>query len=293
MGYLFLIIALMAGTLKTYCGKNISKDVSTLKGTFYINMLRMLFCAVIGFLVVAVADVSSLRIDGATLLICIVSAISTALFVVTWIICVRNGVLVVVSVFTMAGMILTILLCNIFFGEEITLPQCMGVLLLMTSTVTLYLFGDGRKRNIGIANLVILILCGVFNGLTDFSQKWFIHRSPSGSVGVFNFYTYLFALVILAICFLVAGKSDGAGNDGKSLKTLAVVGVMATSLFAYSYFKTLAARTVSAGILYPLLSGAGCVMSTLMAAICFKEKITLKTVVGIVLTVAAIIVIRL
>ena len=43
MGYIFIIFALSAGAIKGFCGKKISGLVSSIKGTFYMNMLRMAY----------------------------------------------------------------------------------------------------------------------------------------------------------------------------------------------------------------------------------------------------------
>ena len=58
---------------------------------------------------------------------------------------------------------------------------------------------------------------------------------------------------------------------------------MAISLFTASYFKTLAANELDAALVYPLNQGSSLIISALMAALFFKEKINLKAVIGIIL----------
>ena len=57
-----------------------------------------------------------------------------------------------------------------------------------------------------------------------------------------------------------------------------------------TYFKTMAAKYVPSAILYPLTSGASIVLSALMAAVFFKERITPKCVIGIIIAIAAIVI---
>ena len=99
MGYLFLAIALLAGTVKGFCGKKISGKVASLKGTFYINTIRMLLCIIIGFFIVLSEGMGTFRINGYTLCITAVSGLSMALFVSTWIMCIRNGAYVMLDTF--------------------------------------------------------------------------------------------------------------------------------------------------------------------------------------------------
>jgi multidrug transporter EmrE-like cation transporter len=61
---------------------------------------------------------------------------------------------------------------------------------------------------------------------------------------------------------------------------LIYIAVMALFLFCNSYFKTLAAGRLSAVQLYPLSQGAAMILSLLMSAIFFKEKIKPLCIVG-------------
>ena len=55
VGYLYLLAALVAGLVKGFSGKKISRDVVSLNDGFTVNTIRTLFCAGIGF-AVAVAQ---------------------------------------------------------------------------------------------------------------------------------------------------------------------------------------------------------------------------------------------
>lgn len=57
--------------------------------------------------------------------------------------------------------------------------------------------------------------------------------------------------------------------------------VMAICLFLNSYYKTLAAFYMPSVILYPLNQGLALILSTVMSAVFFKERITLKAIIGI------------
>ena len=271
MGYIFIIFAIFSGLVKGFCGKKMSGVVSSVKGTFYINLLRMLLCVVIGLFIVISGRNFALITDLKTLSIMAISGISTAMFVVSWIFCVRRGSYVMMDVFLMLGGGLTIALCKLFFKENVSKNQLIGFILLVIASYVMCSYSSNIKGGFKISSFLWLIVCGIFSGLTDFSQKWFIYSVPEGSVGLFNFYTYLFAAVVLFISFLIADKTEKTENDGKSLKVFLVICVMAICLFANSYFKTLAAKYVPSAILYPLNSGMTIVLSAVMASVFFKE----------------------
>ena len=293
MGYLFLAIALMAGCIKGFCGKKISGKVNSLKGVFYINTIRMVLCTVIGFFIVMSGNINGIKVDSYTLLITAVSGIATALFVASWILCVRKGAYVMIDVFLMMGVGVTVVLCKIFFNEAITLYHGIGFLLLLFGSFVMCSYSSNIKGEFTLKSLVMLIVCGLCNGLADFSQKWFIKAIPDGSIAVFNFYTYVFAAFTLMVFFAVTHKFEKSENDGKSFNIFLVICVMAASLFAYSYFKTMAAKDIDSAILYPLSSGSAIVLSALMASTFFGEKITKKCVAGILVTIAALLIMNL
>lgn len=293
MGYIFITLALAAGLTKGFCGKKISGLVSSIKGTFYMNFLRMLVCIAVGFLTVISNGFPAFKIDAITFLISAVSGISTAMFVVSWIFCVRRGAYVMVDVFLMLGGGLTIGLCKLFFNETVSANQLISFALLVIASYIMCSYSSNIKGGFSFASFLLLVVCGIFNGLADFSQKWYIYSKPTGSVGIFNFYTYLFAAFVLLISFAIASKKEKAPNDGKSLKVFLVICIMAVCLFAHSYFKTMAAKSVSSAVLYPLTSGASIVLSAIMAAIFFKEKITTKCIIGITIALGAIVLMNL
>ncbi|MBQ7982332.1 MAG: hypothetical protein IJ302_02095, partial [Clostridia bacterium] len=100
LGYLYVIGALAAGLTKGYCGKKTSGVIRTTRATLLFNAVRMLLCIPIGLLFVLQAGAAaSLVPDWITILISAVSGISTALFVATWIGCVRWGAYMMVDVF--------------------------------------------------------------------------------------------------------------------------------------------------------------------------------------------------
>ena len=198
-----------------------------------------------------------------------------------------------IDVFLMLGGGIAIALCKILFNEDVTTNQLIGFALLVIASYVMCSYSSNVKGSFSFSSFLLLVLCGAFNGFTDFSQKWFRYAQPDGSVAIFSFYTYVFAAAVLLIAFAIANKAEKAPNDGKTMKVGLVICIMAVCLFANSYFKTLAAAYIPAAILYPLNSGAALILSAVMAAIFFKEKITPKCIVGIVIALAAIVIMNI
>ena len=300
MGYLFLALALAAGITKGYCGKKTSAAIVTNSDSMIMNLLRMVICVFVGFLLTALQDGFAALVPDATfLLIAAMSGVASAAFVVSWLLSVRTGAYMMVEVFLLIGVIVPIVLCRIFFGEEIGIWQILGIAVLLVAVYIMTTYNSSVKGKMSIGAFVLLMICGLSNGVADFSQKLFVKAVSEGSVAAFNFYTYVFAALSLVIAYVVFRKVDR--RSGALIRKPAevikpiwhFVLIMAVCLFANSFFKTQAAQYLDAVQLYPLNQGCSVVLALLMSSIIFKEKITVKCVVGICLSFVALLMINL
>lgn len=295
MGYIFISFALLAGVTKGYCGKKTSSYISDSNDAAFSNLIRMLLCAVFGFLLVVFqGGYDKFLIDSSTFIISLSSAFFTSMFVITWLLIVRKGAYMTVDVFITLGIIIPLTLCRIFYNEPVSVKQLVGIAILFTAAFVMCSYNNSIKEKISISTLGLLILCGAANGMTDFSQKLYIYNTAQPNISIFNFYTYLFSTVFLLIfCTVTRTKNDEKGLKIKFVKKIfGYVAVMSVCLFLNSYFKTMAAMYLSSAQLYPLNQGAGLILSSVMAAMFFHERINLKCIVGIALTFLSLIIIN-
>jgi len=294
MGYLFLFIALLAGSTKGYCGKKTSGYTKSLNDAVFANTLRMVICAIIGFfLVIANDGIAMLKPSVELLLVSALSGISTAIFVVTWLISVKKSAYMMLDVFLMLGVLVPLILGKIFFSESIKITQWLGIAILFIAVLIMCSYNNSIKTKIDLPSLILLLICGISNGITDFSQKLFVKTIENSSAASFNFYTYIFTAAILLVTLFVTKEKDNTSDKQNQKKIFGYILVMAVCLFMNSYFKTLAANHLSSVLLYPLNQGCALILSTLMATILFKEKLTLKAIVGIVTAFIGLLIINL
>lgn len=299
MGYLFLSVALAAGLIKGFCGKKTSFALTCNSDSMIINVLRMLLCVIIGFVLLILQDgFLALSLDGFLLFVYALSGIASAAFVVSWLLSVKSGAYMMVEVFLLLGVIVPIVLCRIFFNEQIRLLQILGIIVLLIAVYVMCTYNVSVKGKMSLKSILLLILCGLSNGVADFSQKLFVKMRADGQVTAFNFYTYVFAGVALFFAYFIFRKVDKK-NSLSVRKPLEVVKpiwryvlIMAVCLFVNSFFKTLAAQYLDAVQLYPLNQGCAVVLSLLMSAIFFKEKINYRCLIGIGLSFIALMMIN-
>jgi len=294
MGYLFLIVALLTGTTKGYCGKKTSGYTNGFRDAVFANCIRMLLCTVIGLgLILVSEDPGHLILSGNMLLISAFSGISTAIFVVTWLVCVRKSAYMMLDIFLMLGVLIPLIASNVLFHEAIKPTQWIGIAILFAAVVIMCSYHNTIKEKLTPGALILLLICGAASGLADFSQKLFVKLIPDGSAAVFNFYTYLFAAVVLLITFAATKETISPTEKADYKKIFGYILVMAICLFANSYFKTPAAGHLQALVLYPLNQGCGLILSAVMSSFLFKEKLTVKAVIGILVAFIGLLIINL
>ena len=292
-GYFYLAIALFAGIAKGFSGKSISRGVKNLNDGIFINIIRMLFCTVIGFFVTLIkTDISSLMcISLSSVPIFLMSAVSMSLFCVCWMYAYRNESYVFLNIFTMSGTIVTCILGYIVYREPIGLNKWLGMAILLLSVYIMSLYNKKISGKITFADLMILIVGALGSATADFSQKVYA-RQTAGEASVFNFYTYAISLILLFVVYLFVKKPEPheSAKELKSPKYILTCFAMSAFLYINTITKTIAASYLTTAQIYPVLQGANLILSAIFAQILLKEKINLKSIAGMALAFTGLIV---
>lgn len=298
MGYLLLAFSLLCGATKGFCGKKTSKYTARMFDAVCANVLRMFLCIVIGFFMVATSvGLSAFPIGGRILAISLLSGVSTSVFVVTWLFAVQKGAYMMTDVFSTLGLVVPIVGGLLCFGEEVRLTHCLGVLILIVASLIMCSYNNSIKAKLTISSVALLILCGFSSGAIDFSQKLFSKYADGVPTSVFSFYTYLTSFIVLILCipFLKPKSSNALKEACTSLKPIfGFIVIMSACLFLNSYTMTLAAGYdyLPSAVLFPLTRGVSLVLSTTMSAVFFKEKLTVKSVIGVLLSFIGVVIVN-
>ena len=294
MGYVFLFAALISGITKGYCGKKTSGYVNEYKDAMLFNSIRMAICVLIGtVMLAATGKINFLHTNITVLLVTLLSGFANSAFVVLWLVSAKKGSYMMLDVFCMLGVLIPIIGCAVFFGEPVGVNAIIGIVILIAAVGIMCSYNNTIKQKITVSAFIILLFCGISNGLSDFSQKLFVNLTKDVPIAVFNLYTYLFSAILLIACFaFFKAKSDN--DEAINIKPiLKYVFIMSVCLFLNSYFKTCAAKYLPSAQLYPLSQGGGLILSSVMSAVVFRERLTVKAICGIVLSFAALIIINI
>ena len=286
MGYLFWTISLLAGVIKGYCGKMTSGYVQGYKDAMLANTVRMTLCVFLGLGLMAVnGSLADIRPTVSVLAVSALSGIATSVSVVSWLISVKRGAYMMLDVFSMLGILIPLIAGKVFFGETVKGTQWLGIAILFVAVCIMCSYNNSIKERITFTSLLLLITCGAANGLTDFSQKLFVKIAVDTPIAVFNFYTYIFSALTLFVFLCIFREKSTPENTEKSSSCIkqifGYILVMAICLFANSYFKTMAAGYLDSAQLYPLNQGSNLILSSIMSAVLFHERLTVKCVTGL------------
>ena len=287
LGYIFLVISVLAGSTKGYFGKQISSKTQGMAASVWANILRMGFCILISLLISGVSMFQNgAKPDLALLLTGIFSGVTQAAFLISWLYCVRGGGYMLVTVFTMLGIVVTLILSTLFLpGETVSFLQWGAVALLIVAVFVMYSYNTGMQGKLSVGTKIALVVCGLSHGLSSFAQKLFQVYSASDTA-TFTLIGFAVTLVALVCVLPLPSVRKERLEPVKLIKSIFVpVLIMAIALFACNYFAVEAAAPgrLSAVQLYPAREGLNMLLGVLMSHFLFKEKANVRCVVGCVL----------
>lgn len=290
MGYIFAFTAIFFALMKGFCGKKISDHTAHPSDAAYYNLLRMLLCIIIGAVMVA-AEGTGFYVSGTVLLISALSGLSLAVMVISWLMAARKSVYMLVDVYCTLSVAIPLSLAAIFYNEKIDLYDIIGLTFIVVATYLIAGYSAStKKQKLKLPEYIILFLVFLSIGFSNFLQKVFVKNAGNASVTVYNFYTYVFAALVLLIFILFTNKGERRETQKRPIKAYILVCFMAFALFGNSLFATLAAEKLTSAQLYPLTQGSTLALAPVMAALFFGEKPKPRLIIGIILCFTGLIV---
>ena len=299
MAYGILSITLLLLAVKGYCGKITSISVKDLTDSFRFNLLRMVFCLLIGavFVFLEGAEIY-LALESKMFWICLLSGVSNVAFLVGWLLAIQKNSMVSVDVSLTLGSIIPAALCAVLFSEKLSLFKMLGFALILCATVILAKHSKSTKGG-SFVGMLWLLLATVGDGMSGFAQqlyKQYYTEAGNHTHGVFypktvyHLYTYLLAsvtlLLLLLICRITQNKKTG--GEGKALRAKVPkrvvwhIAIMAICLFAANYLQTVLTNDygMPSQVLYPIIKGGCLITVNFTAMLFFGERITRRSVLG-------------
>ncbi|MBQ8323022.1 MAG: EamA family transporter [Clostridia bacterium] len=306
----FVALAVMRVVQKV-CSKKVSNAV--VGRTFfhyggYYNLLSALFA------LITLCIVGFDGFDLPTVLCALGTAVFMAIELFTGIEALKGCSLIVSQMFGVGALFIPCIVGIFLFDEPMSLWQWLGLALFVVAMYFMIAPSKDKKmeekpkQKIALKTTFMLVIGLLASGMVMVVQKVFAVRVPEGNVATYSFLMFGLNALILYVCYFISAfikkekkpktldrEQAAQGERIQSLpKVLLVCGAfLALAVFAINQLVTTMGKTVSSAVLFTVSNAISIVITLLVGALYYKEKITWKNIIGIVLCVGALLIINL
>lgn len=210
----------------------------------------------------------------------------------------EKGSLAGTSLFANSSLVIVVLFSTFAFNEEFTVLSAIGIAGTLVSLTLLSLpekSADSEKPKFNWGWLLLCLGVLLFNSLISITAK--ARQMQAGGENPFAFMALCFSftfVVSLATYLIATAKKHSLKSDLLEIKSNApALTMQAFGNCGSNLLVTFLTSRVSASLLYPINMGGGLVLTTLCGFIFFKERPTVKNILGISLGIAAIVILNL
>lgn len=290
----YIFIILLFRVVQALFSKRSSMEIKNITMLVGYNSFKNLISAVLGMLLI-LAGGRGFKYDALTVLLALFSGLSLFCSGFCGIYAMKSGTVSLNSMFGTAGMLIPIAAGAILFDKPVAPMQFVGLGLFFLSAYLLMGASKTVYSNFSVKTVLLLMGSMVANGCTMLAQQMFTTYVPDGDVSVFSFLSFGMIAVLSGGLYTAMNSAAKEEKEPKKLsRTLMICGVaLAVSVFVINQLATISTVLVSPVILFTFINGGGTVISTLVAAVVYKEKICKKTAVGIIAGIASLVIIKM
>ncbi len=303
----FFTVAVMRVAQKI-CSKQVSNEVKG-KTFFHYGGYYNLLSAAFSFITLCMSGFSGF--DLPTVLCALATAICLAVELFAGIEALKGTTLLVSQMFGVGALFIPCIVGIFFFDEPVSIWQWLGLLSFGVAMYFMLMPTDSKgadkaeiRSKISFRTIVMLIVSLLAGGGTMVAQKAFGKLVPNGNTATYSFLMFALNALMLYACYLgifltdrknrASGAAEPASKEKQSLsKTLLLCGlILAFAVFMVNMLVTELGKYVDSAILFSVSYAISIVITILVGAAYYKEKITWKHCVGVVLCVGALAIIN-
>ena len=291
--YIFLIIILLLRVPQNFSSKKTSGLVTNSQSYFLYGTYSYTLAGLIAFVMLLFDGMSGFSLPAVG--ISALGAVSLAVSLFCSIEALKSGVMVLAAMAGSAGLLLPCIAGIFMFNEPMKPMQFIGIALLIFPGWLLIGYSKEQTGSFTPRTLLLLIGSMLSNGSVMLAQKMFSKYLPDTSVSIFSFLTFGLIGIGMFIGLVPSLLSQsGRAKIAAVPKPVFLYGTISSIiLLAINQLATLAGRNVPSAIMFPINDGGATIITAITAAIFFKEKLTVRSVCGLILGIGSLIVINL
>ena len=285
MAYFLLVVSIVLCVLKSASYNYYAKEENPgVHGVFRFNFVSYAFAAVLALILALTSGKMTCTWQTA------VCALGYAVVVLSlqsiMIFAMKKGSMATTSLLNLYGMVIPAIAGPIFWKEPFGVLQGVGLGVMIISVF--FLSGVSTKgEKFSIWPVILGIACFVFSGLAGLMEK--IHQSTPGASerSVFLAIAYSMMLVISFFVFIATRKNNQQPIKNKN--RFWIVGVLVGLITgAYGSVNLYLAGKLDSLIYYPVANGGALLLTVLLSVVVFREKPSVKKMIGFVLGLASV-----
>ncbi len=305
--YFAIIFASGGNALKQFAMKNCGKRAPGVFNSICVNLGRVLICSAVSLVFWIATGGGGTNALGYTF--AILGGIGSGLGCFVWMLAASLVPMSLIEIFSTFGSLVIpmILAPYIFDGDSVSLIQWGGCALLILSVFAFVKpkgrkNGEGEIKKNGAAVKVLLIffqmLAVVMSTVFQKCYNFHIASKGLGTMECFNLVSFcvMVAVYFLAVALFATLGRDRVERDGGRIvlpykqvwKLIVLAGV---GLYISQYCLGIASRLPSA-VYFPLYQSAVMIETFLLDTLVFKDKFTVRRLIGIMLVIAAVVLVN-
>lgn len=269
MWILYAFLAAIFSGLTTIFAKKGVKNIDSLLST----SIRTAIILIISFLIVILFN-SFEKINIKTFIFLILSGISTALLWINYFKALDYGNVNEVTPVDKTSIVITLVLSSIFLNEKITILKIISCILIIVGT---FLMVNKSEHSNNKKWLLYAILTAIFTSVSAIISKIGL-RDINPSLG--NFYRTIVVFILIWLYVIIKKKQKDIISIKRQTWIYLIISGFTTSLSWLFYFYAL--KNGEASMVFPI-EKLSVVVSIGLSYIILKEKMTKKSIIGLIL----------
>ena len=300
MSYILFVLSKICAIVKVVAVKSSGNIASGAKNGTKISLIRSLGCIIVGAIVCAFSGFRPMTETG--IWISVLSGVSNAALLFFWILAATSAPLYFVELFCMiGGVVLPLLISTALTGETVGVLGWVGSAILLVAAFLLSKRGGGR---INVKTFLIAIMAGLGNMGSVMTQKLY-NTYSGGTVADFQLATYavsaaVLALLLLAFCVHSRHTARKTADTVETVKSgalrgrvLLFISVAIVMMYISQFLSTYASASIPSAVFYPLSYVISMPLIYFCDVVIYKERVTLRGALGIILVTLAGVLINL
>ena len=293
MAGLYISIILLCRVAQAIYSKRSSNEIKNIPMLVGYTSFQNAVSAFLGLILILLTG-AGLLADNLTVLIACFSGIT--LFFATFcnICAMKSGTVSLSSMFGTAGLLVPLIAGVFLFDSSIALMQWVGVALFFVAAWLLMRSSRAAYPAFSLKTVALLVGSMLSNGITMLAHQLYTRYVPSGSVALFSFVSFACVAVLgLPLALVLRRLPEERHRPLRLNRTLLVCGAaLAGALFVINQLATTLTTALPPVVLFTVINGGATIISTLVAALLYGERLTVRSVAGVLLGILSMIVIK-